>query len=111
MPPFVLALGTLSRVASRVFHFAPSVFCLALDLLGCTFSLGFAVTSPFADLAFDASSRVIQFAFHSILIHHFTSPGFKTLVISGGCQNVTPLHQPSNLPSHQLRVLNDCSSA
>src|SRR6516162_5663672 len=72
-------------IPAGIVHGIANVACgflrLALDLLGSAFHLGFGVSGPLADLAFDAACSVIEAAFDLVLIHMSTSVGSVALSV------------------------------
>jgi hypothetical protein len=60
-------------VPGRILHIAPGLFRFPLDLLRGTLNLRVGVARPFAYLALDAPGRIVNRAFHSVLVHRSTS--------------------------------------
>jgi hypothetical protein len=56
-----------------IFYFAQHFLGFAFHLLYCTLNLGLAIASPFAHLTFNAPCRIVDCAFHSVLVHFSTS--------------------------------------
>src|SRR5215472_12651387 len=84
IPAFPARLADVA-VPAGIVHGIANVACgflrLALDLLGSAFHLGFGISGPLADLAFDAACSVIEAAFDLVLIHMSTSVGSVALSV------------------------------
>ena len=86
----VLAAG----IGYGVLNVAPSLFDLALHLLGCALSLGILVACPLADLAFHAASHIVNLTLNAIAIHVIASQcscGFIAFPAQARCTDLVRL--------------------
>jgi len=72
-----------SQILGGILHVAPGVLNFALRLLQSAMSLRLFVPSPFAYLAFNASSYVFRLAFNRIFIHGILRKVISLLLENG----------------------------